>query len=90
MANAVSWIVDSTLRPTSPRINSIGRPGNNLVSLSFDATRNLDYTLQSRASLSAGVWAALQEFGSSPVDRSLSVTNTISGSSRFYRLWARP
>jgi hypothetical protein len=59
--------------------------------MSFDALPNLDYTLQYRNDLGSGSWSFFQEFGSSPVNRLLSATASISGnSSRYFRLWARP
>jgi hypothetical protein len=90
MANAVSWIIDGTLRPPPSRFNSIYQPSPSLVTLTFDAVANLDYTLQYRPGLSSGFWLNFQEFGSSPVDRALSANSAIAGSSRFFRLWARP
>ncbi len=89
MADAVSWIVNALLLPPDARVNSIKRQGASSVALGFDALANLDYTLQYRNGLSLSSWMLWQEFGSSPADRSLSVTSTISGS-RFFRLGLRP
>ncbi|HWI57060.1 MAG TPA: hypothetical protein VNZ22_07525, partial [Bacillota bacterium] len=90
MANAVGWIVDAVLRPPSARFNSISHQRSSWVTLGFDALPNLDYTLQYRSDLGTGSWLLSQDFGSAPVGRSLSVTSTISGSSRYYRLGIRP
>ena len=63
------------------------------LTLGFAALPNLDYTLQYRGDLSPNTnpWSLLQELGSSPVDRFLSVTSPIPAApSRFYRLWAKP
>jgi len=90
MADAVSWILDGTLRPPAPRFNSIDRLGPSTVTLSFNALANLDYTLQYRTDLAPGAWLAYQEFGSSPLDRLLSANVSTFGASRFFRLWARP
>jgi hypothetical protein len=68
---------------------SINRQGATSLTLGFDALANLDYTLQYRYDLSLGSWLLYQEFSGAPVDRSLSVTSTISGS-RFFRLGLRP
>jgi hypothetical protein len=89
MADAVSWIVKALLLPPPARFNSINRPGASSLALGFDALANLDYTLQYRNDLTLGSWLLWQEFGSSPADRALSVTSTISGS-RFFRLGLRP
>ena len=89
MADAVSWIVNALLLPPPARFNSIKRQGASSVALGFDALANLDYTLQYRYDLSLGSWSLYQEFGNAPVDRSLSVTSTISAS-RFFRLGLRP
>jgi hypothetical protein len=90
MADAVSWIIDATLRPSPSRINSIQRLANGSVALDFDASSNLDYALQYRGSLTVGVWSLLRDFGSSPVDRVWSYTNSTTPQSGFFRLWVRP
>jgi hypothetical protein len=90
MADAVSWIIDSVVRPSRPQINSIQRLGNGSVTLSFLAGSNLDYTLQYRPDLVTGSWSLLRDFGSSPVDHPISYTNSTAVSSGFFRLWIRP
>jgi hypothetical protein len=90
MADAVSWIVDAILRPPPANISSIEWTNGSLV-LGFQAHSNLDYSLQFRSNVVIGPWSLLKDFGSSPLDRSLSYTNAISGSqSGFYRLSLRP
>jgi hypothetical protein len=90
MADAVSWIVDATLRPPPSQINPLGWSNSSLV-LGFLAHSNLDYSLQVRSKVDTGAWSLLKDFGSSPADRSLLFTNPISGSqSGFFRLWLRP
>jgi hypothetical protein len=93
LANAVSWIIDGTLRPPAPRFDSINRQGVNTAVAMFNAVPNLDYTLQSRNDLGVGSWQFFQEFGSSPVDRLISAPISISlssGTPRFFRIWVRP
>ena len=91
MANAVSWIINALLLPPPAGFNSIKRQGtSSSLVLGFGALANLDYTLQYRSDLTLGSWLLWQEFGSSPADRSLSVTSTISGGSRFFRLGLGP
>jgi hypothetical protein len=93
MADALSWIINATFRPPAVQFNSITRPGASTFALGFDAVPNLDYTLQYRGGLdpTTHVWSFFQEFGSSPVDRSLLITSSIApASTRFFRLWARP
>jgi hypothetical protein len=90
MADAVSWIIDATLRPPASQINSIQRLGTGSVALSFPARSNLDYALQYRNDLATGVWSLLRDFGSSPADRAVSYTNSTAPQSGFFRLWVRP
>lgn len=90
MADAVSWILNALLLPPPANINSIKKQGASRVVLGFDALANLDYTLQYRNDLTPVPWSLWQDFGSSPADRSLSVTSAISGGSRFFRLGLRP
>jgi len=92
MADAVSWILDGTLRPPPPRFNSINLLNRSSVAFSFLAQSNLAYAVQYTNMLSVPTdpWPLLQEFGGSPVDRSLSYTSNISAQSRFFRLWVRP
>jgi hypothetical protein len=91
MADAVSWIVDATLRPPSSRIDSIAWLNANSLVLGFQARSNLDYSLQYRSKIEGGSWSLLRDFGSSPADRFLSFTNSIvSAQSGFFRLWVRP
>jgi len=90
MADAVSWIVDAVLRPPTPQIDSIQRLGNGSVALGFQAHSNLDYSLQYRTDLRVGSWSLLHDFGSSPVDRALSYTNSTALQSGFFRLSVRP
>jgi hypothetical protein len=91
MADAVSWIVDGTLRPPPALINALGwsRAGN--LVLGFQAHSNLNYGLQYRNIVNTGVWSLLKDFGTSSADRSLFYTNSISNSqSSFFRLSVRP
>lgn len=93
MADAVSWIIDGTLRTPAPRFNSINLLNQYSLAFSFPALPNLAYALQytNTVSTSTNIWPLLQEFGSSPVERSLSYTGAIStAQSRFFRLWVRP
>jgi hypothetical protein len=93
MADAVSWIIDGTLRTPPAHFNSMNRTGTSSFALAFDALPNLDYALQYRADLKAGTnaWSLLQEYGSSPTPRSLVYTGSSSSpQSRFFRLLLRP
>ncbi|MEO6035064.1 MAG: lamin tail domain-containing protein, partial [Verrucomicrobiota bacterium] len=53
--------------------------------LSFEAVANLGYTIQYRASLSTGSWLTLQTVSPEPVNRLVTITNTLTVQ-RFYRL----
>lgn len=93
MADTLTWILDATFRPPPVRINSINRLNAGSLVLQFDAVPNLDYTLQyaSNLGLITNLWYFQKEFGSAPLDRSLSFTGSVSaGSPKFFRLWARP
>jgi hypothetical protein len=93
LADAVSWILEGTLRPPQPQFNSIRLLNRNAASLNFLAAPNLAYALQYTNSLHAitSPWPVLQDFGSAPVERSLSSTTSVSAAqSRFFRLWVRP
>jgi hypothetical protein len=91
MADLVSWIVDAVVRPTPARFDSVKMMDPSRVTFHFTATSNLDYVLQSRNSLSAGPWSTSQDLSSAPTNRSVSVTNSVSGvSARFYRLVVGP
>jgi hypothetical protein len=90
MADSISWIIDGTLRPPPSQFSSIGWLNDSLT-LAFQAGSNLDYALQYRTNFDSGSWALERDFGSSPVDRSLLVTNPIPNpQSGFFRLWVRP
>ncbi|HWQ91881.1 MAG TPA: hypothetical protein VN673_09435, partial [Clostridia bacterium] len=92
LADAVSWILDGTLRPPAPRFNSILRPNQSSVVMNFSAAPNLAYALQSTNTLhTTNLWPLFQEFGSAPVERSLYATTSVStAQSRYFRLWVRP
>jgi hypothetical protein len=92
MGNALSWIIDGTLRPPASRISSINLLPPNSFTLTFGAVSNLDYTLQFRTDLSStNPWSLVRDFGSSPVFRSLSYTSSISPvQPRFFRLKVQP
>jgi len=93
MADTLGWIVNAIFRPPAVSVNSINRVNTSSVALGFGALPNLDYALQYRngSVLSGGTWSLLNDFGSSPVERSLLFTNAVvPGVSRFYRLWAKP
>jgi len=93
MADALSWLITATFFPQPVRINSINRATTGSLVLGFEALPNLDYTLQYVPDLTPNTspWFLLQDYGSSPVDRSLLLTSSIPlTKSRFFRLWVRP
>jgi hypothetical protein len=91
MVDAVSWIVNATLRPPRPSFGAILWPDKTHVGFNFYAQSNLDYLVQSRSSLSAGNWAKLLDLSSAPTNRSLWFTNSISATSaRYFRLTVGP
>jgi hypothetical protein len=91
MVDAVSWIVNATLRPPPPNFAAILLPDSTHVAFNFNAQSNLDYLVQSRTSLDAGNWAKLRDLSSAPTNRSLWFTNSISGTSaKYFRLTVGP
>lgn len=91
MADAVSWILDATLRPPQPQFNSIQVPDGLHAAINFDARSNVDYVIQYRNSLGGGIWSLLNDCLSAPTNRSIWFTNNIGGTgSRFYRLKVGP
>jgi len=84
MTDAVSWILNATLRPPRPSFGSILWPDKSHVAFNFNAQSNLDYVVRSRGSLGAGNWAKLLDLSSAPTNRSLWVTNVVSGASAQY------
>ncbi len=92
MADAVSWIIDGTFHPPTPRFNSINLLNRTSLALNFSAQANLAYALQftNVLSYSTNPWPLLLEFGSSPAERSLSYTGAVSSQARFFRVWVRP
>jgi hypothetical protein len=92
LADAVSWIVDGTLRPPPPRFNSIQRVGASSLVMNFSTVSNLAYAVQyTNTPGGTSPWPLFQEFGSSPVPRSLSSTTSVfAAQSRYFRVWVRP
>jgi hypothetical protein len=91
MIDAVSWIVNATLRPPRPTFGAILWRDKTHVAFNFNGQSNLDYLVQSRTSLSAGNWAKLLDLSSAPTNRSLWFTNSISATSaKYFRLRVGP
>ena len=91
MADTIAWIVNATLRPPLPRLDSLTLVNRANVAFHFSAESNLDYRVQSRTNLALGVWATIKELSSAPVTRSLWVTNSVPATGPlFYRLVVGP
>ena len=91
MADTLNWILNATLRPPPVRFDNVAVVDGSRVAFHVSATTNLDYVIQSRTNLSLGAWTSLQDLSSSPVGRSIWITNVISASTpRFYRLRVGP
>jgi hypothetical protein len=88
MADVVTWILEAVLRPPRAQLNVV--PDTAHFVFGFSAASNLDYVAQSRASLSTGSWALLQDFSSALTDRAIALTNALTGTSRFYRVGVGP
>jgi hypothetical protein len=91
LVDAVSWIVNSTLRPPRPSFGTFRWPDSSHLAFNFNAQSNLDYVLQYRTNLSAGSWTKQLEYTTAPTNRSIWFTNTISGTtSKYFRLTVGP
>jgi hypothetical protein len=91
MADAVTWILNATLRPPQPVFTSIQAPDNLHAVFGFNAISNLDYIAQFRNTVAGGSWSLLKDFSNAPTNRSITFTNLTGGtSSRFYRLTVGP
>src|SRR5262249_52881364 len=91
LIDIVTWIVNAALRPPRPSFGPFKWPDKTHVALNFDAQSNLDYVVQSRASLTTGNWAKVQEFSNAPTNRSIWFTNIVSGTtSKYFRLIVGP
>jgi glucose/arabinose dehydrogenase len=70
----------------APRISAVQAEGNQFV-LRFEAVAGQSYTLESRDSLGASAaWTNPQVIASAATNRTLSVTNTLTGTERYFRL----
>jgi hypothetical protein len=91
MLDAVSWIVNATLRPPRPSFGPPLWPDSTHIALNFNAQSNLDYIAQYRTSLTAGNWIKQQEFVTAPTNRAIWFTNAIGGTSaKYFRLKVGP
>ena len=91
MADTVSWILDAVLRPPPPRFDLMLKVDASHAAFHFSAAANIDYVLQSRASMGSGAWSLVQNLLSAPTNRSLWVTGYLDeAASRFYRVGAGP
>jgi len=66
------------------RFTSVSSFGTNLV-FAFSAISNRGYTVQTQSLLN-GAWLKWVDISSAPSNRTLSLTNAVSGTNRFYRL----
>jgi hypothetical protein len=91
MADLVSWILNSVLRPPPFNFDAVVSPDAGHVAFHFTANANMDYVLQANNNLATASWSTIRDFSSAPTNRSMWVTNSVSGlQSRFYRLVATP
>jgi glucose/arabinose dehydrogenase len=72
--------------PAAARITTAQRVGENFV-FSFAASAGQSYTIDSRNSLDSGVsWTPGQAIASASTNRTVTVTNTLTGSARYFRV----
>ncbi len=89
MADAVSWILNGTVRPPSLGTVEVAAPTRAV--LGFEALANLRYWIESRESLSRGAWSLAQEVPAAFTNRVLWLTNTLSTpGDQYFRLGVRP
>jgi hypothetical protein len=88
MADAVSWILNSTLR--QPQFNSIQLPDRKHVLLSFNVLPSVEYSLQFNDELGAGTWSLLQSLPGAPTNQQVQLSFQTDLPTRFYRLMAQP
>jgi len=88
MIDTVSWIVNATLRPPRPSFGALRWPDTTHVAFNFNAQSNLDYVVQSRVSLSAGMLGQAAGSIERATNRSLWITN--SSPERAPRTFASP
>jgi len=58
----------------------------NLLQFQFSAVSNKSYTVEYRNSLTTGTWVRLQDYTAVTTDRTITVTNSLGGSMRFYQV----
>ncbi len=68
-----------------PEIGGVETDGNNFV-IRFDAAAGQSYVLESSSPLTGGTWTAGDTIPSAPTNRTVSITNTLSGTERYFRL----
>lgn len=68
-----------------PSISGVEVEGNEFV-IQFDAAAGQSYTVESRSPLTGGTWANEQLIPSASTNRTISVTNTLTGTERYFRL----
>lgn len=78
-----AWTVQTG--PGAPHIDSIV-PAGGAVMLSFVAQSGLSYSVLASDSLAPAAWQKVQNIDARPATMSLTVTNTMTGPMRFYRL----
>jgi glucose/arabinose dehydrogenase len=71
--------------PAAPQIGAVQAEGNEFV-ITFVAAAGQSYTVESRSPLAGGTWANEQVIASAATNRTVSVTNTLTGTERYFRL----
>jgi len=70
---------------TAPQISAVQAEGNEFV-IQFEAAAGQGYTLEARSPLTGGAWTNEQVIASATTNRTLSVTNALTGTERYFRL----
>lgn len=83
--NAPLLVVDYTAPGSSLRISGFAIVGRRF-DFTFDTESNLSYTIEYRDSLNSGSWSVLTNIPAEPSAGSMTISDDLGGSNRFYRV----
>ena len=86
MTNLAEYLAGTDPQSPASRLWLQSLPATGSIAFSFEAVAGKGYTVQSRTSLSTGVWLHLADFEAVPSNRTVHVTNTLVDPARFYRV----
>ncbi|HEY0548480.1 MAG TPA: hypothetical protein VGF13_02695, partial [Verrucomicrobiae bacterium] len=86
MTNLAEYLAGTDPQVAASRLWLQSLPATGSIAFSFEAVAGKGYTVQSRTSLSTGVWLHLADFSPAPTNRTVQVTNSLVDPARFYRV----